>query len=70
MPTIYFQTTNNLDDPLPFVMRDSKKINPILADILFRKKLYETSKKDISALIDYHYQRCVVEMSDKAFSYQ
>ena len=58
MPTIYFQTTNNLDDPSPFVLKDSKKINPVLADNLFRKKLYETPKKDIPALIDYHYRRC------------
>jgi len=58
MPTIYFQTTNNLDDPSPFVLRNSKKINPVLADNLFRKKLYETPKKDISVLIDYHYIIC------------
>lgn len=29
-----------------------------MADNLFRKKLYETPKKDIPALIDFHYQRC------------
>jgi hypothetical protein len=33
-------------------------INPALADNLFRKKLYETPKKDISKLIDFHYKRC------------
>ena len=58
MPTIYFQTTNNLENPSPFVLKNSKKINPVLADNLFRKKLYETPKKDIPALIDYHYKRC------------
>ena len=58
MPTIYFQTTNNLDDPSPFVLKNSKKINPVLSDNLFWKKLYETHKKDIPALIDFHYRRC------------
>ena len=58
MPTFYFLTTNNIDDPSPFVLKNSKKINPVLADNLFRKKLYETPKKDIPALIDYHYKRC------------
>jgi len=58
MPTFHFLTTNNLDDPSPFVLKNSKRINPVLADNLFRKKLYETPKKDIPALIDYHYKRC------------
>ncbi len=58
MPTIYFQTTQNLSDTNAFVLKHSKTINPVLADNLFRKKLYETSKKDIPALLDYHYKRC------------
>ena len=58
MPTIYFQTTQDPSDPSPFILKHSKKINSRLADNLFRKKLYETPKKDIPALIDYHYQSC------------
>jgi hypothetical protein len=57
MPTIYFQTTTNLSDSSPYILKDSKKITPALADNLFRKKLYETHKKDIPALIDFHYKR-------------
>ncbi len=58
MPRIYFQTTNDLSDPSPFILVHPKRINPVLADNLFRKKLYETPKKDISSLIDYHYKKC------------
>lgn len=58
MSTVYFQATNNLSDPSPFILKHSKKISSTLADNLFRKKLYETPKKDIPALIDFHYQRC------------
>ena len=58
MPKIYFQTTTNLLDPSPYILKNSKKISPSLADNLFRKKLYETPKKDIPSLIDYHYRRC------------
>jgi len=57
MPTIYFQTTHDLSDPSPFILKHSKKLTPTLADNLFRKKLYETHKKDIPTLIDYHYKR-------------
>ena len=57
MPTIYFQTTHDLSDPSVFILKHSKKITPTLADNLFRKKLYETHKKDIPTLIDYHYKR-------------
>jgi len=58
MLTIYFQTTNDLLDPNPFILKHSNKITPALSDNLFRKKLYETPKKDIPALIDFHYKRC------------
>jgi hypothetical protein len=58
MPTIYFQTTQNLLHANAFILKHSKIINSDLADNLFRKKLYETPKKDIPALIDYHYRRC------------
>lgn len=57
MPIIYFQTTNDLSDSSPFILKDSKKITPALADNLFRKKLYETPKKDIPVLIDFHYKQ-------------
>ena len=57
MPSIYFQITKDLSDPSPFILKYPKKITPTLADNLFRKKLYETPKKDIPALIDFHYQR-------------
>ena len=58
MPTSYFQTTQELLDQSPYILKHSKKINSVLADNLFRKKLYETPKKDIPTLIDFHYQRC------------
>ena len=58
MPIIYFQTTTDQSDPSPYILKASKKISPSLADNLFRKKLYETPKKDIPGLIDYHYKRC------------
>lgn len=58
MLTIYFQTTNDLLDPNPFILKHSKKITPVLSDNLFRKKLYETPKKYIPALIDFHYKTC------------
>jgi hypothetical protein len=58
MPTNYFQTTQDLLDPSPYILKHSKPAKAVLADNLFRKKLYETPKKDIPALIDYHYQRC------------
>jgi len=58
MPTIYFQTTNDPSDQSPYILKHTKRINQALADNLFRKKLYETPKKDIPALIDYHYKRC------------
>ena len=58
MPNTYFQLTNNLSDYSAFILKHSKKVSPTLADNLFRKKLYETPKKDIPTLIDYHYQRC------------
>ncbi len=58
MPKLYFQTTKNLNDPSPFILKHPKTPGDVLADNLFRKKLYKTSKKDIPALIDFHYQRC------------
>ena len=58
MPTNYFQTTKDPMDQSPYVLKHTKKITPILADNLFRKKLYETPKKDIPPLIDFHYQHC------------
>jgi hypothetical protein len=58
MPTNYFQTTQDPLDQSPFILKHSKSINSRLADNLFRKKLYETSKKDIPALLDFHYRRC------------
>ena len=58
MPIIYFQTTTDQSNHSTFILKASKKISPSLADNLFRKKLYETPKKDIPGLIDYHYKRC------------
>jgi hypothetical protein len=58
MPTNYFQTTQDPLDQSPFILKHSKSINSRLADNLFRKKLYETPKKDIPALLDFHYRRC------------
>jgi len=58
MPKIYFQTTQDLSDQSSHILKHAKTITPTLADNLFRKKLYETPKKDIPALIDFHYQRC------------
>ena len=58
MPTNYFQTTQDPLDQSPYILKHSKSINSRLADNLFRKKLYETSKKDIPALLDFHYRRC------------
>ena len=58
MNAVYFQITKDLTDPSLFILKHSKVAKPILADNLFRKKLYETPKKDIPALIDFHYQRC------------
>lgn len=58
MPTLYFQTTQNLLDSNDYILKHPKTINAVLADNLFRKKLNETPKKDIPALIDYHYKRC------------
>ena len=58
MKVTYFQTTNDLSDPSPFILKHSKVPNSILADTLFRKKLYETPKKDIPNLLRYHYKRC------------
>ena len=58
MPIIYFQTTNDLSDPSPFILKHAKNINSVLADNLFRKKLYETPKKDIPKLLDFHFKRC------------
>jgi hypothetical protein len=58
MPKVYFQTTLDQSDNSPYILKHSKNISPLLADNLFRKKLYETPKKDIPALIDYHYQQC------------
>jgi hypothetical protein len=58
MPTTYFQTTRNLSDSNTYILKHSKVPGAVLADNLFRKKLYETAKKDIPALIDFHYKRC------------
>ena len=58
MSTNYFQTTQSQSDHSPYILKHSKNISPTLADNLFRKKLYETPKKDIPALIDFHYQKC------------
>lgn len=58
MSKIYFQTTQDSSHESPFILKSSKRISPILADNLFRKKLYETPKKDIPSLVDYHYKRC------------
>ena len=58
MPNLYFQTTNDQSDTSPYILKCKKKISPTLVDNLFRKKLYETPKKDIPGLIDYHYKRC------------
>ena len=58
MPIIYFQTTQDSLDFSPYILKHSNSINSRLADNLFRKKLYETAKKDIPALLDYHYKRC------------
>ena len=58
MPTNYFQTTQDPVDQSPYILKHSKSINSRLADNLFRKKLYETSKKDIPTLLDFHYRRC------------
>jgi len=57
MPKIYFRTTQDLSVQSPFILKHPKKILPALADNLFRKKLYETPKKEIPALLDFHYQR-------------
>lgn len=58
MNAVYFQTTKDLTDPSPFILKHSKAPNSILVDNLFRKKLYETPKKDIPNLLRYHYERC------------
>ena len=58
MPIICFQTTEDPLDLSPYILKHSNSINSRLADNLFRKKLYETPKKDIPELIKYHYQRC------------
>lgn len=58
MPNLYFQATSDRSDQNPYILKYSKRINPSIANNLFRKKLYETPKKDIPALIDYHYKRC------------
>ncbi len=58
MPTSYYQTTQNQSDSNPYILKHPKTINAVLADNLFRKKLYETPKKDTPELIDYHYKRC------------
>ena len=58
MPIIYFQSTQDPLDLSPYILKHSKKINSVLADNLFRKKLYETPKKDIPKLLRYHYQLC------------
>ena len=58
MDAVYFQTTQDLADPSLYILKHSKVPGSILADNLFRKKLYETPKKDIPALLDYHYKRC------------
>ena len=55
--TSYFQTTLDFDDPSPFILKHPKIPNAVLADNLFRKKLYETPKKDIPALLDFHYKQ-------------
>ena len=58
MPNNYFQTTQDLSDQSPYILRRAKRINSAVADNLFRKKLYETPKKNIPALLDFHYKRC------------
>ena len=58
MPTIYFQTISDPSVQSPYILKHTKRINQALADNLFRKKLYETPKKDIPSLIDFHYKRC------------
>ncbi|MCK5372606.1 MAG: hypothetical protein KAQ62_28780 [Cyclobacteriaceae bacterium] len=58
MPIIYFQTTQDPLDLSLYILEHSNNINSKLADNLFRKKLYETHKKDIPALLNYHYKRC------------
>ena len=58
MPIIYFQTTQDPLDLSPYILKHSNNINSRLVDNHFRKKLYETQKKDISNLLRYHYQRC------------
>jgi hypothetical protein len=58
MPNLIFQTTKNLNDPSRFIIKHAKTPSPVLANNLFRKKLYETPKKDIPALLDFHYRRC------------
>ena len=58
MPNNYFQTTQDQSDQSSYILKYAKKVTPILLDNLFRKKLYETPKKNIPALINYHYQRC------------
>ncbi len=66
MPIIYFQTTQDPSDLSPYILKHSKSVNSRIADNLFRKKLYETPKKEISNLLKYHYQRCdePVEFAD------
>jgi len=56
--TNYFQITQDLDDPSPFILKHSKTSIATLTDNLFRKKLYETPKKDIPAFLDFHYKQC------------
>jgi hypothetical protein len=56
--TNYFQTTQVLSDPNPFILKHPKVLNEVLADNLFRKKQYETPKKDIPKLLDFHNKRC------------
>jgi hypothetical protein len=58
MPNLIFQTTKELDDPSRFILKHAKTPSPVLANNLFRKKLYETPKKDIPSLLDFHYRRC------------
>jgi len=58
MPIIYFQSTQDPLDLSRYILKHSKVPGSILADNLFRKKLYETPKKDIPNLLRYHYQRC------------
>jgi len=58
MPKTYFQTTQDQSDQSSYILKYTKKVTPTLVDNLFRKKLYETPKKDIPTLIDYHYQKC------------